>query len=127
MNGVCEVMPYIKYVRDWIDSGHLVVSPLNRTKSIGDWLLGLNFHFSIAAGMVLLPSSKFFCWASTKWSIKSSVPLVSFLGDRTLYLVLLSVLNGVWALINLWWCALANNGGRMSCFLDISVCAFALE
>lgn len=127
MNGICEVMLYIKSLKDGINSGHLAGSPWNRTKSIGDRVLGLNFHFSIAAGMVLLPSSKYFCWASTKWSIKSSIPLVSFLGNKTLYLVLLSVLNGVWALINLWWCALVNNGGRMSCFLDISVCALALE
>ena len=128
MNGVYELMPYIKSLRDWTNYfGHLVGSPSNHIKSIGDWLLGSNFHFNIAAGMVLLPSSKFVCWASMNWSIKLSIPLVSFLDDRTLYLVLLSVLNSVWAFINLWWCVLVNNGGRVSCFLDISVCALGLE
>ena len=48
MNGVSEVIFYIKSLKDRTNSGHLVGSPLNRNKSNGDWFLSTSFQFSIA-------------------------------------------------------------------------------
>lgn len=114
-------------LNDWINAGHLVETLSYRTKSIGGRLLDSSSNFSLAAGVILLPSPGFVSEPSTKWSIKSSMSFPSFFGNTVFYLVITSVLSVVWVLIIVRWRVWDDLGGGVLGFFGINICVLALR